>query len=285
MINFNGELIENDALFSVNNRAFNYGDGLFETIKYSSNKLLFFEDHYFRLMSSMRIMRMEIPMTFTMPFFKSEIEKLLQSTNLEGYCVRVKILVFRKEGGLYEPTNNDVSFVITLKEIEHENYTLSTDEYVVDLYKDFYNSPSLLSSLKTNNKALNVVASVFSKENDFNNCLLLNTNKHVIEAINGNLFLVKGTTIKTPPISDGCLNGIMRKQLLELLKTTEYTVEESSISPFELQKADELFITNVITGIQPITRYRKKNYTTDVASVLVDKLNEKISSPLDLQGR
>ena len=109
------------------------------------------------------------------------------------------------------------------------------------------------------------------------NCLLINTNKSVVEALNGNLFLVKGTTIKTPPLSDGCLKGILRKQIMEIIKLLpDYTLEETSISPFELQKADELFTTNVIKGIQSITKYRKKEFKNDVAKMLLQKLNVKV---------
>ena len=76
---------------------------------------------------------------------------------------------------------------------------------------------------------------------------------------------------------DGCLNGIMRKQILEILKKMEgIEVKETSISPFDLQKADELFLTNVISGIQPITKYRKKEYTTEFASDVLKRLNAKI---------
>ena len=99
----------------------------------------------------------------------------------------------------------------------------------------------------------------------------------VIEALNGNLFLIKGNTIKTPPISDGCLKGVLRTQLIRILeKLPEYELEEASISPFELQKADELFITNVITGIQPISKFRKKEYQSIVTKRLLGTLNARI---------
>ena len=138
-------------------------------------------------------------------------------------------------------------------------------------------SPSLLSSLKTNNKALNVVGSIYAKENNLNNCLILNTNKHVIEALNGNVFLVKGNQIKTPPITDGCLKGVMRKQLMDILKLLpDYELTEASISPFELQKADEIFISNVMIGVQPITKYRKKTFKATVSKMLLQKLNVKL---------
>ena len=109
------------------------------------------------------------------------------------------------------------------------------------------------------------------------NGFLLNTNKKIVEALNGNVFLVKGNTIKTPPLSEGCLKGVMRTQILNLIKELpELELVEDSISPFELQKADELFITNVITGIQPISKYRKKIFNSVVAKSLVQKLNVKI---------
>ena len=280
MINFNGNLQDNNTVITNSNRAYAYGDGLFETIKAVHGKLLFFEDHYFRLMASMRIMRMEIPMNFTMEFLEflqDEILKTIKANQLDTATCRVKLQVHRVEGGLYEPESNDVEFIVSVKALDQDFYLLNEGNYEVDLFKDFYVSPSLISTLKSNNKALNVVGSIHAKENKLDNCLLINTNKSVVEALNGNVFLVKGNTIKTPPLSDGCLKGIIRKQLIEIINLMEeYTLEEASISPFEIQKADEMFITNVITGIQPVSKYRKKQFATDVAKALLQKLNVKV---------
>lgn len=277
MINFNGNITNEVDVISFKNRGFNYGDALFETIKASHGKLLFWEDHYFRLMASMRIMRMEIPMNFTMEYLEAQIINTLKANDLSQASARVKLIVNRVEGGLYLPKKNTTDFLINTISLDNDFYLIDKSSYEVDLYKDYYISPSLLSTLKTNNKALNVVGSIYAKENKLQNCLVLNTNKHVIEALNGNLFLVKDKIIKTPPLGDGCLKGIMRKQIIEIIgMMPEYTLEETSISPFELQKADALFITNVITGIQSITKYRKKNFTSTFANDLVKKLNVKI---------
>ncbi|MCP4052909.1 MAG: aminotransferase class IV [Mesoflavibacter sp.] len=277
MINFNGNLQDNNTVITNSNRAYAYGDGLFETIKAVHGKLLFFEDHYFRLMASMRIMRMEIPMSFTLEFLQDEILKTIKANQLDTATCRVKLQVHRVEGGLYEPESNDVEFIVSVKALDQDFYLLNEGNYEVDLFKDFYVSPSLISTLKSNNKALNVVGSIYAKENNLDNCLLINTNKSVVEALNGNVFLVKGNTIKTPPLSDGCLKGIIRKQLREIINLMEeYTLEEASISPFEIQKADEMFITNVITGIQPVSKYRKKQFATNVAKALLQKLNVKV---------
>src|SRR5690554_648202 len=277
MVNFNGKLTDSNQIISTEDRGFNYGDSLFETIKVSHGKLLFWEDHYFRLMASMRILRMEIPMNFTMEFLQEEILKLLTAKNALEQTLRVKLFINRKEGGLYLPETNDVDYIISSKPLDSDFYLLNDTSYQVDLFKDFYVAPGLLSTLKTNNKVLHVVGSIYAKENKLQNCFLLNTNKQVVEALNGNLFLVTGTVIKTPPLLDGCLKGIMRKQLMEIIKQMpEYTLEEASISPFEIQKADEIFITNVITGIQPISQYRKKIFTNEVAKSLLQKLNVKM---------
>jgi len=277
MINFNGNILEEKTLLSLDNRGFNYGDTLFETIKVSLGKVLFWEDHYFRLMASMRIMRMEIPMDFTMQYLENQIQELLKSNHQQHLSSRVKFTVFRNEGGLYLPTTNHISFLITSKTMDEDFYLLRVKPYEVDLFKDFYISPSLLSTLKTNNKAINVVGSIYAQENNLQNCLLLNTEKMVVEALNGNLFVVKDHVIKTPPLTDGCLKGIMRKQVMEVVRELpDYQLIEASVSPFELQKADELWITNVITGIQPISKYRKKTYVNNQAKRVLPLLNAKM---------
>jgi branched-chain amino acid aminotransferase len=178
---------------------------------------------------------------------------------------------------LYLPETNAISFVIQVNPLEVRDYAIRTLSYEVDLYKDFHIAKHLLSTLKTTNKMMYITGSIFAKENDLQNCLLLNEEKNVVEALQGNIFMLMGSTLITPPIADGCLNGIMRKNILAIAKTLDgIEVVEKSISPFDLQKADELFITNVIQGIQPITKYRKKEYVSTLANRLVQKLNAKI---------
>ena len=277
MINFNGTLIPSSTNLLQNNRAFLYGDGVFETVKIVNNKILFLEDHYFRLMSAMRIVRMEIPMNFTLEYFEEQILLVVNANNWTQ-SARARITVYRNQGGNYLPETNSVSYLITSTALENKNYNIDKKEYEVDLYKDFYVTKQLLSTIKTTNKIINITGSIFAKENDLDNCLLVNENKNVIEALQGNIFMVMNQKLITPPVSDGCLNGIMRKQILALAKKLEMIeIVEESISPFELQKADELFITNVIKGIQPITKYRKKEYKIDFAEKVLKQLNEFIS--------
>lgn len=277
MINFNGFLQDNFAVTS-SNRSFLYGDGIFETLKVVNGKILFSEEHYFRLMASMRIVRMKIPMDFTLEFFENQVISLTDVLSISN-SARVRITVFRNEGGLYLPDQNTVSYVIEATSLASKKYEIAQDNFEVDLFKDSYVSAQLLSTLKTTSKILNVTASIFAKENDLNTCLLLNDKKNVVEAIAGNLFMLTGNKLITPPISEGCLNGIMRKQIIKLIKDfPEIEFSEAIISPFDLQKADELFVTNVIQGIQPITKYRKKEFKTIFSVQLLDKINEIIKN-------
>ena len=277
MINFNGNIVAQDDNLLIQNRAFLYGDGVFETFKVVDNKILFLEDHYFRLMSSMRVVRMGIPMNFTMEYLEEQILSLLNYNSISD-SARARITVYRNDGGYYLPQNNTVSFLIHAIALDNKAYEINENQYEVDLYKDFYVTKQLLSSIKTTNKIINITGSIFANENGLDNCILLNDSKNVVEALQGNLFMLLGNKLITPPVSEGCLNGVMRKQILALAKKlTDIVVVEEAISPFDLQKADELFLTNVIKGIQPITKYRKKEFTTKLSGILTQKLNESLA--------
>ncbi|MEG9328791.1 aminotransferase class IV [Salinimicrobium catena] len=275
MTNLDGKIVASqEASLSVSNRGYAYGDAVFETLRVINGKIMFWEDHYFRLMAGMRIMRMEIPPSFSPEFLEQEIKDLLEANEQISSAARVRFSVHRKEGGFYRPNINDVGYVITSEVLEDPFYIMKENFYEVELFKDHYINSGLLSTVKTNNRAINVLGSIFAKENEYDNCLLLNENKSVVEALNGNLFLVTGKTIKTPPVNDGCIKGIVRGKIIEILKKLpEYTVVEESVSAFELQKADEMFITNVVMGIRPISKYRKKEFKMEVAKELLTKLN------------
>jgi branched-chain amino acid aminotransferase len=274
MVNFNGTLVEQTANSLAENRGFLFGDAVFETCKIVNNQVLFLEDHYFRLMSSMRILRMEIPMNFTMEFVEEQILELVQTNGCEA-SARVRMTVFRNSGGFYLPKTNEISYLIQSSELDRKEYLLNSDRYEVDLFKDSYITKQLLSTIKSTNKAVQITGSIYADENDLQNCFLLNDSKNVVEALNGNLFMLKDGKLTTPPISEGCLNGIMRKQVLALAKSMDVELMEEPISPFDLQKADELFITNVISGVQPVTKYRKKDFENTFALKLIQKMNEK----------
>jgi branched-chain amino acid aminotransferase len=269
MINFNGELLFEESIkLSSENRGFKYGDAIFETIKVSNQKVIFWEDHYFRLMASMRMLRMKIPMQFTLEFLEQEILKTVAVQD-QFSSFRVRLNVYRKDGGLYTPKTNEIDYLIDVK----ANTYQTKEIYSVDVFKDFYSYSGLLSTIKTNNRMVNILASIYAKENDLDNCVLINEKKGVVEVANANIFILKGTVIKTPALTEGCIKGVVRGKIIEIIsKNKEYTLEETNISPFEIQKADEVFITNAIIGVQSVTNYKKKNFTADFSNKISKSL-------------
>lgn len=274
MLNFNGELFNDDEkILDGNNRGLQFGDAVFEEIRVVNGDVYFLEEHYLRLMSSMRILRMEIPMQFTLEFMQAEILKTLSKQNSNS-ANSVKFTVFRNNGCKTTLADHDVSFIISACNLESPFFTMDHSPFEVELFKDFHKNKGMLSNLDTNNKILNVVGRIYAQENGYQDCLLLNEDKMVVEALSGNIFLIKDQTIKTPPLKDGCLNRVLRRKFMDVILTLEgYDLLEESISPFELQKADELFILNSIYGIIPVTMYRKKKYTQGIAKDLLGKLN------------
>ena len=128
---------------------------------------------------------------------------------------------------------------------------------------------------------LNTLASIYTQENGLDNCVLINERKSVVEASNAAIFIIKDNQIKTPALTEGCIKGIARKKIIELLtKNPNYSIEETEISPFELQKADEVFLANTIIGVQPVSQYRKKMYTKEIGKKIAASYNlEMVAGP------
>ncbi|MFL2666533.1 MAG: aminotransferase class IV [Flavobacteriaceae bacterium] len=276
MINYNGNF-KDQSLDHFNNRGFLFGDSVFETIKVVNNKIIYWEEHYLRLMSSMRILRIEIPSLYTPDFFEEEIRK----TNLKidsFFTGRVRLTIFRREGGLYLPDYNDPIFVINSQKTDQKFFNVNLQSYKVDLFKDYQIQSNLISNLKTNNRVVNVIGSIYAKENDLDNCILLNDQKFVSEFLNGNIFIVKDSQVITPTISSGCLNGVMRNKIIELInKLTNLEIEEKNFSPYELISSDEIWVSNSISGIIPVTEYRRKKFSNKVAITIINYLNKQFS--------
>ena len=277
MINYQGDIIELNALPVQDvKRATMYGDAVFETIRMRDNKLLFVEDHYFRLMASMRILRMPIPMEFTPEFFVDEANRLAEEVAVTDG--RLRLQVVRKSEGKYTPDdNNECVWWMELEELSTQDYTWTSKGLKVDLFKDHYIQPGLLSTLKSSNALPYVLAGIFAKENGFDAMLLVNDKKMLVEANAANVFVLKDNILKTAPLEDGPLRGVFRKNLIGWAKEIGLEIKEESINPFELQKADEIWLTNTISGVQWVEKYRKRTYKGDKAKELIELLQRKLN--------
>jgi len=273
-INLNGVFYDSESpVLSHLNRGFLYGDALFETMHANGTHIQFFEDHVERLMDGMKMLKMIIPEEFITKSIEKQIVKLLRKNrHLKG--ARIRLTVFRNEGGKYTPLTNEVSYLIESEKLPLYQYELNKKGLQIDLFNELRKPINYLSNLKTTNDLLYVLAGNFKKENELDECIIINQNNEVCEAISSNLFIVKDQVIKTPPLKSGCLNGIMRKKIISFAKDLGFKISVNyAIAPQELLDCDEVFLTNAIKGIQWVGGFRQKRFYKTTAIKLIQKLN------------
>lgn len=273
---YNGTYIpENEKDFSFSNRAFLYGDSIFETFRVENRTVLFFEEHLERLVEGMQILKYNIPEKFTIlsNLLKEEINGLL-NRNKVFKSSRVRITVYRNAGGLYTPETNDIDYIITFLKLNTKAFSLNSDGLQIAIFPEIKKPINLFSPFKTGNSLIYTLAGVYKKEIGVDDCLILNEKNKITEAVSSNVFIVKNKTLITPPLYDGCIKGIMRKKIIELAKTSKITVIEQSISEEDLFQSEEIFLTNSISGIQWVVAYKNKRFYKRMSDFLMKKLNE-----------
>ncbi|MFL5762775.1 MAG: aminotransferase class IV [Bacteroidia bacterium] len=277
-INHNGNFIPSDApVVTAQNRSFRYGDALFETVRIANYNPRFLKEHLQRLYAGMQLLKMEPAESLNELFLEHAILELAQKNNITSDG-RVRLSVYRNNGGFYAPDDNGISFLIEAYPLEEKNYVLNSKGYTVDLYTEFKKTQNALSSIKSANSGIYVLAGIFKKQNQLDECLLLNDKHHIIESISSNLFAVKNGVLYTPPVDDGCVNGVMRKKIIEIAQANKIAVYEISVMQNVLLGADELFLTNTISGIRWIVAYKQKRYFNDTSKRLLQKLNELVTA-------
>ena len=274
---YNGEFIRNDNfIISPKNRAFSYGDGLFETIRTRNTEPLFYEDHIIRLKNGLKILELEPPANFDYSNLKGKIIRLLNA-NKHFKGARIRLTIYRKDGGLYTPEKNEFEYLIESNELENEVYTINQRGLVVDIYPHISKPINILSNCKSLNSLIFIKAGLYKKAKNIDECILLNENEHIVESISSNIFLVKKSKIYTPSLSEGCIDGIMRKQVISIAKKLNLEVFDNGyMAPEDLMLADELLLSNAITGIQWVVGYKQKRFYNKTAIEIIRKLNELI---------
>lgn len=271
---YNGHLISlYEPAISFSNRAFRYGDSVFESIRYTNGKIMFLADHVKRIKLSMTALRMNVPAEFTTGNIEQLIFHLLEQNNIKQDA-RIRLTVFRNEGGFYTPETNDISFLIESEVLENNGYQLNQKGLWVDVYAEIKKQVNKISNIKTGSALLYVMAGITKTSLRLDDCLLVNDNGNIIESISSNIFVVKNGTLYTAPISDGCVDGVMRKQILTIAAQHKILTFEQPLTVHTLTNGDEVFLTNAIKGIQWVGQFKNKFYTNQKAVFFTDKLNE-----------
>ena len=275
-LNINRELVPAHlAIIKAGNRSFRYGDGIFETIRIANGKIQFYEQHFRRLIASMDAVKLEGSPGFTDRWLRSEIEKVAQKNNVR-HGARVRLTVFLGEGGFYAPRTNAAEFIIECEPIEQNVFELNVKGYNVDIFPDYKRTMNRLSNIKSNNALLFVLAGVYRRQNNLDECIILNTNFSIAESISSNIFAVKNGVLYTPPITEGCIDGVMRQQVIAIAKNNKIAVYEVPLAMNVLLNSDELFLTNAINGLRWIAAYKAKRFVNEMSKLLTTKLNESL---------
>lgn len=271
-INHNGTLVPQETnIITADSRAFRYGDGLFETMLYQNGEIRFLPFHVERLQSSMERLHFDNPQKFDEYFIKIATDELIRKNNMIGQRVRVRLIVYRDGGGLYAPISNKAGFIIQVDRI----ITSLKDKkigLIVGLYEEYKKSYSDLSDIKSNNALIYVMAGLYKQKFDFDDVLIINQEGYLCEGLSSNVFVYYEKTLYTPALNQGCINGVMRRVVMDIAQAEGIPVVEAQINPAIMKKADEIFCTNAIQGIQWVMGYKQKRYFNKISRVLQERL-------------
>ena len=275
-INLNGSWVfAEEPVLSHKNRGFQYGDALFETMHANGTQVQLFSRHMERLIRAMGMLKMEVPPRISNHSILQDITKLLhKNRHLKG--ARVRLTVFRNQGGKYTPATNACSYLIESEQLEYDTYRLNSKGLIIGVFDEIRKPVNPLANLKTTNDLVYVLAGIHKSQNNLDECLIMNPEGEVIEAISSNVFAARDSVLHTPPLASGCLDGVMRKQVIELAREAGWEVKDSNPLWLEdLMHADEVFLTNAVRGIQWVGGIRQKRYFKQCAKELTTKLNQK----------
>jgi branched-chain amino acid aminotransferase len=233
---------------------------------------MFIRDHVARLKLGMTVLRYNVPAEFNTENLSELIFQLLKH-NAHASNARIRLTVFRNEGGYYTPETNDISFLIESEPLDGV-YELNQKGYWVDLYTELKKPLNKLSNLKSGNALLYVMAGLAKNSMKLDECFILNETGAICESVSANIFIVKNGTLFTSPLSEGCVAGIMRKQILTLAAANKILVFENPITIYTIMNGDEVFLTNSIQGIRWVGQFRQKYFVNKMAQFFTEKINE-----------
>ncbi len=274
IFSYNGVLTDgDDKIFCAKNRIAKYGDGIFETIKVINKKALLFDLHFDRLTRACKLFKLEIKEKWTKEFFEEQIEILcLKNAILNARC---RITIYRDTEGNYTPLSNKTSLLIEITD-DIGKYVFNDKGLTLDQYQPILKPSNFTSFFKTLSSLNYVLAGIYAKENKVDSVVLFNEFGRVSETLYSNIFIVIDNEIFTPCLTEYCLDGVMRKHVIQKLEDLKYSIHESSIEELDLLMADEVFLTNSIKGIQWVESYKQKNYNFNLTQVIFNRIFKEI---------
>ena len=273
LINFNGQILpQNSQVLTVANRAFKYGDGLFESMRLMKGQLKFADLHADRLQRGMKALKIDGYSQMDAWFLKEIVEELAKRNKVKHG--RLRLTVYRDAEGLYTPTQNKMGYCLELTASDEPRYFLNEKGLIMDVFTELPKPSNYLSNIKTCNSLIYVMAGIYKTQNKLDDVFLLNQNGFLCEASNSNIFIHYQNHLYTPALSEGCVEGVMRQVVIKLAQDNNINITEAQINPDILYEADEVFLTNATRGIQTVMGFGVRRYFNRISKQLMDELNK-----------
>ena len=251
---YNGKFYQlPEPVIGAANRGLRYGDGLFETMKMLNGNIIQQAGHFERLWQGMNVLQFEKPGLFTKGSLITAIKKLAKKNDHEK-AARIRLNVFRGEGGLYDAVNNAPNYIIETWPLQDNNGLWNSNGLVAGIFEDAKKSCDILSNIKHNNYLLYVLAALKAKNEKWNDAIVLNQFGRISDSTIANVFLIKDEMISTPALTEGCVAGIIRKSLINYLCQNNFICKEATVTIEDITNADEVFFTNSINNIRWVQR-------------------------------
>ena len=280
-INVQGELIPADRpMWTVSNRAFHYGDGLFETFKLVHGKVPFLSEHLSRLQHGMELLGLELDEVLDVNYMHQEAIRLARRSRLTDGA-RIRLSVFRQDGGTYWPVTNRATWVMEIHETNTQ-FVLNDPGYHIGVYSDWKKPIHPLGQLKSANALQYIQAARAAQSQKWHEALILNEHGRIAEGISSNVFFVVQEQVITPSLDEGGLPGVMRDLVINMLQKGNVSVLQTAIKPELLNEAREVFFTNAIQGVSYALAYDNKRYFHKLSSQLINALNQEVELRINL---
>ena len=265
-----GYIDDSQPLLMAGDRSFRYGDGLFESMVAFDRVVPLLPYHYERLQRSCEILLMKLPPYFGFDWLKDAISTLLNRNGFKN--ARIRLQVSRGGDGFYLPASNEVDVLITCTEITNDIFewgSIKADfsPYRVDM--------GVLSNLKTTSKIQYVMSALHARKVGAQECFLFNVKGTLAEAISSNVFLISGDTIVTPALTNGGVNGVMRRYVISQLEKS-YRIVQADVLMKDIDEADEIFLTNAVRGVQSVAVVGSVVYSDNMTRDIFAQTNHSI---------
>ncbi|WP_431211385.1 aminotransferase class IV [Puia sp. P3] len=270
--NYNGILYPSDRpLLTADNRGFRYGDGLFETLFVGPGGIRLSSYHFDRLVSGMRLLDLDVPPGFAEKIAGEVLTLCEANGSFASGAARVRLAVFRGESSFTGPVDRQPNYIIQSWPLAIAGDADETG-LVLGLFPDGRKACDVLANLKSSNYLLYILAAQYARKQGLDECLVLNSRERLADATIASLFYVRDSVFYTPPLSEGVVDGVMRRYLLEALPGAGYTVVEQPVTVPDLMDADEVFLTNAIRGVIWVGAFQGRRFGRRLSAVVDEQL-------------